>query len=203
MTDDAQSGYYQAVAREFLRRRGGPFFLSPRDLAVIAGWERDRIPLRVVFEGVSRAFDNLRDRARGTKGLPLAFCDPQVRKAMAQHADRGAGRRRSAAAPRAEKAGRARREVERCLRGLAADESELRALLENAAGFLAAEPADEGVLETIDEAVDELLWRRSGAAVAAGPPGRSAAQAAAAARTRSVKEERRKRRVPYVSLFYY
>ncbi len=191
MTDEPQSGYYQTIAREFLRRRGAPFFLSPRDLAVIAGWESDRIPLRVVLEGVGRAFDILRVRAHGTRGLPLAFCDAQVRKAMAQHADRGAGRRRSAAAPRSEKAARACCEVERSLRALAADESELRGLLEKAAGLLAAEPADEAALETVDEAVDELLWRRAGR-VRAG-----------AARTLSVKNERRKLRVPYVSLFYY
>ncbi|HVP91698.1 MAG TPA: hypothetical protein VMS75_10850 [Terriglobales bacterium] len=197
MTEEAQSGYYQAIAREFLRRRGAPFFLSPRDLAVISGWESDGIPLRVVLEGVGRAFENRRDRARGTKGLPLAFCDAQVRKAMAQHADRGAGRRRSAATPRSEKADLARREVERSLRGPAAGEPELRALLEKAAALLAAEPADEAALEAIDEAVDGLLWRRTGRVRPAAPP------AAAAARTRSVKEERRKLRIPYVSLFYY
>jgi hypothetical protein len=201
MTDEAQSGYYQAIAREFLRRRGAPFFLSPRDLAVVAGWESDRVPLRVVLEGIGRAFDGRRDRARGTRGLPLAFCDAQVRKAMAQHADRDAGRRRTAAVPRAEKAARARREVEACLPGLPAAELELRALIEKAAGLLAATSIDEAALEAVDEAVDELLWRRA-ARGRAGDAGRDAAPSAAA-RTRSVKDDRRKLRVPYVALFYY
>jgi hypothetical protein len=211
MTDQEQSGYYQAIARDFLRRRGAAFFLSPRDLAVIAGWERDRIPLRVVLEGVARAFDGPRDRSRGTRGLPLSFCDSQVRKAMAQHADRGAGRPRSAASPRAKKAGQARKEAERCLRGLGEGDAELRTLLGEAVGLLAREPLDEPAHERIDEAVDELLCRRAPRADGERREQKSPRELAgsvgaateAAARMRLVKDERQKHKVPYVSLYYY
>jgi len=211
MTDQGQSGYYQAIARDFLKRRGAPFFLSPRDLAVVAAWEADRIPLEVVLEGIGRAFEGRRDRSRGTKGLPLAFCDAQVRRAMAQHADRGAGRKTAAASPRAAKTARARHEVERCLSGLAEEEPGLRPLLETAGRLLAEEPPDEEALERIDEEVDEVLWRRA-AATGRGRTKRPRAgegaatrsvDSEAAARMRLVKDERRKLRVPYVSLFYY
>jgi hypothetical protein len=211
MTDQGQSEYYQAIARDFLRRRGAPFFLSPRDLAVIAAWEADRVPLDVVLEGVARAFDSRRDRSRGTKGLPLSFCDGQVRKAMAQHTDRGAGGKRIAAAPRSEKAARARKEVERCLSGIAEGEADLRPLLETASRLLAEEPPDEGGLERVDERVDEVLWRRAprpgrGRAkreTAGGPAAAGGAEIETTARTRLVKDERRKHKIPYVSLFYY
>ncbi len=211
MKDEGQTEYYQAIARDFLRRRGAPLLLSPRDLAVIAGWEGDRIPLRVVLEGISRAFDGLRAKGRGTRGVSLAVCDSQVRKAMAQHADRKAGRPRNASSPRSEKADRARREADRCLRGLAEGEADLRTHLEAASRLLAREPLDEEALEAVDEAVDDLLWRRTTRAererwareAARELAGRGATEIEAAARTRLVKDERRRRRIPYVSLFYY
>jgi hypothetical protein len=210
MKDQGQSEYYRAIARAFLLRRGAPLLLSPRDLAVIAGWENDRIPLSVVLEGIARAFDRLRGKGRGTRGLSLAVCDADVRKAMAQHADRKAGRPRPAMAPRSEKAARARREADRCLCGLDEDAG-VRTHLETASRLLAREPIDEEALERIDEAVDELLWGRAARAdrdrwareTAREFTGRSAAEIEAGARTRFIKDERRRRGIPYVSLFYY
>jgi hypothetical protein len=211
MTDQGQSEYYQAIARDFLRRRGAPFFLSPRDVAVIAAWETDRVPLDVVLEGIARAFDSRRDRTHGTKGLPLSFCDAQVRRAMAQHTDRDAGQKRTAAAPRSEKAAQARKEVERCLSGIAEVDADLRPLLETASRLLAEEPPDEEALERVDETVDEALWRlaprpgrgRAKRETAGGPAAAGGAEIEATARTRLVKDERRKRKIPYVSLYYY
>ncbi|MGD1008604.1 MAG: hypothetical protein ABR951_00470 [Candidatus Aminicenantales bacterium] len=210
MTDQAQSGYYQAIAREFLRRRGAPFFLSPRDLAVIDGWEKNSVPLHVVLEGVGRAFDGIRDRARGTKGISLSFCEPHVRRALAQHTDRAAGRRR-ATVPRAVKVAAARGEVETCLRSPAADDRRLRSLFEEAAALLAREAPDEEALERIDDGVDGILWGRTSRAERDGLarqtakefPGKGPAEIAAAARTRLVKAARENLKVPYVSLFYY
>jgi hypothetical protein len=210
MTDQGQSGYYQAIARDFLRRRGAPFFLSPRDLAVIDGWEKNSVPLHVVLEGLGRAFDGIRDRARGTKGISLSFCEAHVRRALAQHTDRAAGRRR-ATAPRATKVAKARREVEACLRSLAPDDRRLRALFEAAAGLLASEVPDEEALEKIDDGVDGSLWGRTSRAEREGLarrtagelPGKGPAEIAAAARTRLVKSAREKLKIPYVSLFYY
>jgi hypothetical protein len=210
MTEQAQSEYYQAIAREFLSRRGAPFFLSPRDLAVIAGWEKNGVPLPVVLEGIGRAFDGLRDRARGTKGLSLSFCETQVRRALGQHADRGAGRRR-AAAPRAKKVARALGEVEAFLRNAAADDRELRSLFEKAAGLLSQPSPDEEALERIDSNVDEWLWARTSRAEREGQERRTAGElpekgpgeVGAAARTRLVKSAREKHEIPYVSLFYY
>ncbi|MEN6312585.1 MAG: hypothetical protein ABFD80_13735 [Acidobacteriota bacterium] len=210
MSDQAQSGYYQTIAKEFLGRRGAPFFLSPRDLAVIHAWEKDKIPLPVVLEGVGRVFDGLRSRARGTKGLSLSSCETQVRKALAQHMDRIAGRRR-AAAPRSRKAAKAKTEIEACLKSLPADERALRPLLQDAAGLLAGEAPDEEALEKIDEAVDGLLWSRASRAEREGAerrtsrefPGRSAGEIASAARIRLIKSAREERKIPYASLFYY
>jgi hypothetical protein len=209
MTDQAKSGYYQAIAREFLSRRGAPFFLSPRDLDVIAGWEKNGVPLSVAFEGIKRAFEGFRGRARGAKGMSLSLCEAYVRRAMAQHTDRAAGRSRGAV-PRANKIAKALGEVETFLRNHAGDDQELRRLFEEATVLLSGHSPDEEALEKIDETVDELLWGRTSRADRKGPERRAAGElsrkdagAAAVTRTRLVKSARERGKIPYVSLFYY
>ena len=36
--------YFQEIARHFLARRGAPFFLSAKDLALVEAWERPESP---------------------------------------------------------------------------------------------------------------------------------------------------------------
>jgi hypothetical protein len=198
MKEEGQSGYYQAIAREFLRRRGAPLILSPRDLDVIARWEERRIPLDVVLEGIGRAFDGLRDKSRGTRGLPLSFCENQVSRALAQHRDRHAGRRKPAA-PRAGKSAKARREVEAFLANLPAEDDDLRPLFEAAAAALSRPAPDEDALERIDEEVNGILWRRASREIRA--PSRE--ETAATVQTALLKALRVRRKIPYVSLYYY
>jgi len=211
MADQAQSGYYQAIAREFLRRRGAPFFLSPKDLAVISGWEEEGLPLDAVLEGIGRAFEGGRGPARGRKPSSLAQCQAQVRKAAAQHVDRGAGGRRRDVRPRSEKAARARAEAEACLGRLAAKDDPLKPLLEAALDLLGRPSPDETALERIDEEVDQALWDRASRderealkrKMAREPAAKRGAEAEAAVRTRLIKAGREAGRIPYVSLFYY
>ncbi len=208
--DKGQSGYYQTIAREFLARRGAPFFLSPRDQSAIASWESRRVPLQVVLEGIGRAFEGLKTRGRGTKGVSLAFCDRQVDAAMAQHLDRAAGRG-NAAGPRPGKKDRARREVEKGLLGLAPDDREIARLLEAALEILDASKPDEAALERIDSEVEELLWgrateqekRAAAAEVRKGLRGRRPEGLEALIRRQVVKESRVGRKIPHVSLYYY
>jgi hypothetical protein len=208
--DKGQSGYYQTIAHELLARRGPPFFLSPRDQSTIASWESRRVPLQVVLEGIGRAFDSLKTRGRGTKGVSLAYCDRQVDAALAQHLDRSAGRGNTAG-PRPGKKDRARREVEKGLRGLAPDDREMARLLEAALAALAAPKPDEAALERIDAEVEELLWGRAtgpekGAAeaeVRKGLRGRRPEGLEAMVRRQVVKESRDGRKIPHVSLYYY
>ena len=208
--DKGQSGYYQTIANELLARRGPPFFLSPRDQSTIASWESRRVPLQVVLEGIGRAFDSLKTRGRGTKGVSLAYCDRQVDAALAQHLDRSAGRGNTAG-PRPGKKDRARREVEKGLRGLAPDDREMARLLEAALAALAAPKPDEAALERIDAEVEELLWGRAtgpekGAAeaeVRKGLRGRRPEGLEAMVRRQVVKKSRDGRKIPHVSLYYY
>lgn len=208
--DSGQSGYYRTIAREFLKRRGAPLLLSPRDQAAIAAWEAKRVPLDVVIEGIGRAFDGLRARGRPVRGISLACCDRQVEAALAQHRDRAAGRR-SGAGPRTDKKGRALKEVGKARRGLDAGDREIARLLDAALAALAADETDEAELERIDAEVEEILWGRAtdaekGAAESEArrdPRGRRPAGLEAAVRRKVVQTARAGRKIPHVSLFYY
>ena len=210
--DNGQSGYYQAIARAFLERRGGPFLLSPKDQAAIAGWEAKRIPLRVVLEGIGRTFDGLRARGRGTKGISLGFCERQVDEAFAQHRDRAAGRRKAPQADgRIDKSERARREIGKALEALPADDIEIKRLLEAALACLSALPTDAAALERIDAEIEDVLWVRATAAekaaaeavVRKGPKGRKPAGLDGLVRRQVVMTARGGRRIPHASLYYY
>jgi hypothetical protein len=208
--DKDRSGYYQSIARAFVERRGAPFFLSPRDQALIAAWEARRIPLQVVLEAIGRTFDRLKSRGRGTKGISLAFCERHVDEAFAQHRDRGAGGR-GAAGAKPMKKDRARREIEKALSGLPPEDREVAALLQAALAALDAPKPDEAALERIDAEVEELLWVRATAAAKAAAEaearrelrGRPPAELADTVRRSVVKTARAGRRIPHVSLFYH
>ena len=210
--DSGQSGYYQAIARAFLERRGGPFFLSPKDQAAIAGWEAKRIPLRVVLEGIGRTFDGLKARGRGTKRISLAFCERHVEEAFAQHRDRAAGRRKAPqAGDRIDKSERARREIGKALQGLPDDDREMTRLLRAAFEALTAAPADCAALERIDAAIEDLLLARATpaeraeaeAVVRKGLKDRKTAGLDDLVRRQIVMTARAGRRIPHASLYYY
>jgi hypothetical protein len=209
--DKDRSGYYRTIARAFLERRGAPLLLSPRDQALVADWEARDIPLRVVLEAIGRAFEALRERGRGTRGVSLAFCARHVDEAFAQHRDRGAGGRAAAAAPRPDKRERARREIEAALAGLPPDEARTASLLKEALAVLEAPRPDESALERIDAEVEEHLWSKATVAERAAAEaearrdlrGVRTAGLAEAVRRTVVRAARSSRRVPYVSLHHH
>lgn len=219
----AQSGYYQEIARAFLKRRGGGLVLSPKDQAAIAAWEEKRVPLDAVLEGIERAFDWLKARGRSTRSVPLSFCDRSVEAAFAQHRDRAAGRRKTVeAAPRAGKPDKARREVAQAFEALDPADAAMKRLLEEAKAHLAAAQPDEAALERIDAEIEALLWAgateaekaaaaaetmktlKGRAAVRGHAPGTcSPAESDDTLRRVVVQAARARRRIPYVSLHYY
>lgn len=211
--DERRTGYYQAIAKAFLERRGAPLLLSPKDQAVLAGWEARRIPLRVVLEGLARAFEGLKARGRGPKGVSLAACERQVDAAFAQYRERHAGGRTGTApaAARPGKRDRARREIAQALAGLGPGEAGLAAPLTEALRLLEAATPDEAGLERLEAALEEALWAGTTAAdraeAEAGlrrePGSRRPKDLAGAVRRRAVQAARAARRVPHVSLFYY
>lgn len=60
--DDATENYYAEVEKHFVGLRGSPLFVSPAEWQLIHRWREAQIPLRVVKEGLDRAFANTRSR---------------------------------------------------------------------------------------------------------------------------------------------
>jgi hypothetical protein len=75
--------YYGAIEEEFVRRRGSSMLLSPRDWGLIGAWKEAGIPLRIVLQGISNAFDAFERRAAGggagaRRINSLSYCRQEV-----------------------------------------------------------------------------------------------------------------------------
>jgi hypothetical protein len=75
--------YYRAIEEEFVRRRGRSMLLSPRDWSLIGAWKEAGVPLRIVLQGITNAFDAFERRSVG--GAPgarrinsLSYCRQEV-----------------------------------------------------------------------------------------------------------------------------
>lgn len=209
--DQEQSLYFQKIARDFLARRGAPFFLSAKDLDLISSWEEAGIPLPVVLEGIEKAFDSYRLRQRkADKVLSLSFCSVQVSKAFQQHRERRVGGSRKDV-PRREKRGRLQAETERFLAHLPTEVQFLKEIYQEARQKIAGTEAIDEAMEDLDGRVERLLL-----ASAAEEDRERVKKEIRADGRRLAKEEltrvmsiqlvrhlRNKYKIPYLSPFYY
>ncbi|HEX2694119.1 MAG TPA: hypothetical protein VHP61_00075 [Acidobacteriota bacterium] len=179
-------------------------------MALIARWEKARIPLDAVLEGMERAFANYRKGGRPAGALTLAFCEYQVGKALAGRREKRAGGTRKTA-PRDAKRDRLREEIGRFLGEVPPGLEALAEAFAAARAVLDDPGAGEEGLEALDDTVEEALWRaapdgekaRVRKDVLAGLSGKRALDLEDVARTKLVKEMRERHKVPYLSLYYY
>jgi hypothetical protein len=206
-----KSEYFQSVARRFFALRGAPFFLSSKELALIAGWEEMGIPLRVVIEGMTRSFEGCRRRRGGRKKMSsLSFCHHQVLKAFDEEKERRVGRKRDLAG-KEEKREAAKNEVEKFLKGLPPELNYLQEPYSRALRILAQGHLDEEGIERIDEEVEELLWMHAPEEEKAGVKAevgkeygcQEEKEAVELGKIKLVKGLREKHRIPHISLYYY
>ncbi len=189
--------YFQEIAGAFLARRGAPLILSPRDLELIASWEKAGIPLAVALEGIENAMAPAGRPSPRRPVLTLAFCGREVERAFARHRDRLVGR--AGWTPgRADKRSRARAEVERFLKSASPPAPRLAELAAAALALLDSDDPAAEALERLDAAMDEALLET--AAEEGFAPSRSGP---AAARKRLVKRLREEKDIPRFALFYY
>jgi len=179
-------------------------------VALIARWEKARVPLDAVLEGMERAFANYRKGGRPARALTLAFCEYQVAKALAGRRERRAGGERKTA-PRDAKRELLRAEIGRFLERVPPGLATLAGVFAEAGAALDDPAAGEEKLEALDDAVDEALWRAAPEGEKAGVrkdvlarhAGKRALDLDDVARTKLVKEMRERHKVPYLSLYYY
>lgn len=207
----ARSGYYRGIARAFLARRGAPFYLSPQDLAQISDWERLRIPLPVVLEGVEKAFEPGRGQVR-RKIQALSGCAPLVRKSLELYRERKVGARRGRkSGPAEDPRFRVHAEVVRFLDALPPAIPYLEGIYRRAQELLANRETGDALFEELDERVDELLLRHCGhdekIALREGAikdyPGRPPDEVLRIFHLRLIKHLREKYKIPYFSFYYY
>jgi hypothetical protein len=210
---DARARYFQEISRAFLARRGAPFFLSPKDLALIERWEKAGFPLAVVLEGIERAFERRAGRT-GLRGkvLALSFCEAAVRRAFDEHRDRKiGGRRPPASAGLPGKRSRVAAAVEEFLSHAEGESAFLRDVFLEARRALENPDAPAEALEPLDGRVDAFLLEASTPSdrdeadreVRLHHRGLPPAERAAVVETLLLKRLRQKYRVPYLSPFYY
>lgn len=70
-----ETDYYAAVEKHFVALRGSPLFVSPGEWQLIHRWREAQIPLRVVKQGLDRAFANSRSRRPIRR---LSYCRQSV-----------------------------------------------------------------------------------------------------------------------------
>lgn len=212
MSETDSGRYFQEIARRFLGRRGAPFFVSAKDLALVSDWERSGIPLAVVLEGIEQAFAARPAGAppRG-KVLSLAFCRPQVERAFERERDRKVGGRRYSPAPQRDKWAKIKAEVEKFLGNLPHDCAALKSVFLQARQELDKVPVSGEALESLEAELERLLT------AGVSPEERAAMRKeiqsehadlggdalSAAADLALVKRLRGRHKIPYLSPFYY
>jgi hypothetical protein len=84
--------YYQAAEAAFIRRRGTPFLLSPRDFAQVKEWRALGVPLEAIERGIDEAFSRREERAVVGRVNSLAYCRDAVLEAWERRAEAEIGR---------------------------------------------------------------------------------------------------------------
>lgn len=168
------------------------------------------IPLRVVLEGMRRAFGNYGSKPhKKEKVISLSYCHNQVVKAFEQHRERRVGKG-GIASDREKKREMVRTEVKRFLKAHPSEISFLEDVYSQAYELLSRGHLEEDELERLDDEVERLLLEnfpeetegKRPVSDGEGGEGRSDQQLAVW-NLKRVKQWREKYRIPYISLFYY
>jgi hypothetical protein len=84
--------YYEAAEAAFIRRRGTPFLLSPRDFALLKEWRALGVPIEAVAAGIDEAFLRREERQAVGRVNSLSYCASAVLEAWERRADTARGR---------------------------------------------------------------------------------------------------------------
>src|SRR6266511_3728085 len=73
--------YYQGAEAAFIRRRGTPFLLAPRDFALLKEWRSLGVPLEAIEQGIDDAFSRREERSAIGRVNSLSYCRDAVLEA--------------------------------------------------------------------------------------------------------------------------
>jgi hypothetical protein len=84
--------YYAAAEAAFIRRRGTPFLLSPKDFALLAEWRALGVPVEAIEQGIDDAFSKREERKAAGRVNSLFYCRDAVLAAWERRSDAAVGR---------------------------------------------------------------------------------------------------------------
>ena len=89
---EEDKSYYQAAEAAFIRRRGTPFLLSPRDFALLKEWRALGVPIETIEQGIEDAFSRREERAAAGRVNSLSYCRDAVLEAWERRVETSVGR---------------------------------------------------------------------------------------------------------------
>ncbi len=72
------SNYINEITNEFINRRGQTLQISPLDWELIAKWEADGIPLRIVLRAIKDIFDNYDLQKKRKPIKSISYCENEI-----------------------------------------------------------------------------------------------------------------------------
>jgi hypothetical protein len=84
--------YYAAGEAAFIRRRGTPFLLSPKDFGLLRQWRELGIPIEAVEAGIDDAFTRREERGATGRINSLSYCRDAVLAAWERRAETSVGK---------------------------------------------------------------------------------------------------------------
>jgi hypothetical protein len=91
-TPGGDSEYLAAAEAAFIRRRGTPFLLSPRDFALLSEWRALGVPIQAIEQGIDDAFSRREERGAVGRVNSLSYCRDAVLSAWERLAETAVGR---------------------------------------------------------------------------------------------------------------
>src|ERR1700693_3977928 len=88
----ADRDFYAAAEAAFIRRRGTPFLLSPKDFALLKEWRALGVPLAAGGRGIDDAFSRREERGASGRINSLSYCRDAVLSAWERRAETAVGR---------------------------------------------------------------------------------------------------------------
>ncbi len=88
----ADREYYAAAEAAFIRRRGTPFLLSPKDFALLKEWRALGVPIEAVQQGIDEAFSRREERGATGRVNSLSYCRDAVLSAWERRAEAAVGK---------------------------------------------------------------------------------------------------------------
>jgi hypothetical protein len=149
--------FFAAAEAAFIRRRGTPFLLSPRDFALLREWRALGIPIEAVEDGIDQAFTRREERQAVGRVNSLSYCRDAVLEAWERRADAARGRGKPAeGGPAGENVGGILEDLSSRLESCRARRPELAAPLEAARASLSRLAASGRTGEAVEASLARL-----------------------------------------------